>query len=156
MGGPYVPIDKTEEGQYVVNEKTSGAHRRSLYLQQHRTNPLTFLDLFDGVKFNPNCAQRTTSTMSLQSLALLNSEFVRARSRAFAQRLAQEVHADSRLDLAFQLALSRKPTASERQAGEEFFRAQQAQYADRKDGDERSWTDFCQMLLAADSFLYVE
>ncbi len=156
MGGAYVPIDKSEEGQYVVNEKKRGATRRSLYLQQHRTNPVTFLDLFDGVKFNPNCAQRTTSTMSLQSLALLNSEFARARSRAFARRLMAEADVPSRLDRAFALVLSRPPTVAERQAAAEFLQAQQGQYAGQPEADARVWSDFCQMLLAANSFLYLE
>ena len=94
--------------------------------------------------------------MSLQSLALLNSDFSRARGRAFARRLQQAAGAEARVDLAFQLALARHPTDAERQAAAEFVRSQQSQYADKPDRDERVWSDFCQMMLAANSFLYVE
>jgi hypothetical protein len=158
MGGPYVPTEKTEEGQVVVPEKNPGARRRSLYLQQQRTKPLTFLDVFDGVKFNPNCAQRSTSTISLQSLALLNSDFSRARSQALAARLAQEAGAkeESRMTLGFQLALARQPTTSEAQAATAFLEAQRTQYAGKSDSEERVWTDYCQMLFASNAFLYLE
>ena len=58
LGGPFVPKDKTEEGQYVISEAKPGAHRRSIYLQQRRTTPVTFLDVFDSAKMNPNCITR--------------------------------------------------------------------------------------------------
>jgi hypothetical protein len=142
-----------------VNEKTQPAfRRRSLYLQQKRTKPATFLDLFDGVKLNPNCAQRTTSTMSLQSLALLNSDFARARSRSFARWLAADAGpaTEARVALAFQLTLGRPATTAEGAAAEEFLNTQRAHYTGKEAQDENVWTDFCQMLLASNSFLYVE
>ncbi len=157
-GGPYVPTKVTNDSQVIVDESVAGAKRRSLYLQQRRTQPLTLLDVFDGARMNPNCTRRNPSTVSLQSLALLNSDFSRARSHAFAQRLEKECGADSqkRLEQTFLLALGRKPTALERSAAEEFLQSQQTYYADKSDKNERVWTDFCQMVLAGNSFLYVE
>jgi hypothetical protein len=158
MGGPFVPKAKTEEGQYVVNETDSGAHRRSLYLQQRRTTPVTMLDVFDGAKMNPNCVQRGASTVPLQSLALLNSDFVRTRSKAFAKRVLAETGASTsaRVARAFQLAVGRPPSGAEQSAADDFYEAQHRQYEDRADADQSLWTDFCQMLLASNSFLYVE
>jgi hypothetical protein len=157
-GGPYVPKAKTDEGQYVISENDPGSKRRAIYLQQRRTNPVTFLDLFDGAKMNPNCVQRTASTVPLQSLALLNSEFARARSKAFAERLLNEVKEDptQRIDLAFELALSRGPTAAERAAAEEFLKRQGDFYSSSSETNHLVLTDFCQMLFAGNSFLYVE
>ena len=40
---------------------------------------LTLLQLFDAPALVGTCSTRTTSTVPLQSLALLNSDFVRAR-----------------------------------------------------------------------------
>src|SRR5262249_51189231 len=47
-GGPYVPSRRTPEGTVEVAEGTDGAHRRSIYLQQRRTQVVTFLQLFDS------------------------------------------------------------------------------------------------------------
>jgi hypothetical protein len=94
----------------------------------------------------------------LQSLALLNSDFARARSRAFAQRLEREAGADAnrRVTLAFRLAVGREPHDEEHAAGRRFLAAQQPIYAKEKDGERRAWTDLCQMILATNAFLYVE
>ena len=155
MGGPFVEKDKTEEGQYVIAETKPGAHRRSLYLQQRRTTPVTFLDVFDGAKMNPNCVQRTSSTVALQSLALLNSDFVRARAKAFGARIMREASTQpDRLDRAFRLAIGRPPTAEERDAAEEFLRAQAP--ASNGAADAAQWTDFCQMIFASNAFLFVD
>src|SRR5262249_27876853 len=100
-GGPYVPSKRTPEGIVEVPEKTGGAHRRSIYLQQRRTQVVTFLQLFDSPSIVTTCGKRSPSTVPLQSLALLTSELARARARAFAARLAREAGDDAgRLGLA--------------------------------------------------------
>ncbi|PYI80204.1 MAG: hypothetical protein DME26_22030 [Verrucomicrobia bacterium] len=156
LGGPSVPKARTEEGQFIINETQSGAKRRSLYLQQRRTNPVTLLDVFDAVQMNPNCVQRSASTVPLQSLALLNSDFVRTRSNALAHRLIQETGAGGRdrCVLAFQLTLGRPPGDAELAAATEFLESQMAHYPEKT--EEKVWTDFCQMLFASNAFLYVE
>jgi hypothetical protein len=158
LGGPCVPAERTEEGQFVVAEKNAGARRRSLYLQQRRTKPVTMLDLFDGAQMNPNCNRRSTATVPLQSLALLNSDFVRRRSNAFARRILNEAAADpgKGIAAAFELGLGRGPTPEEQGAAEEFLKSQAFQYANNAKVQESVWTDFCQMLLASNAFLYVE
>ncbi len=47
MGGPYVPTRRTPEGIVAVSDQQPGARRRSIYLQQRRTQVDTFLHLFD-------------------------------------------------------------------------------------------------------------
>jgi len=94
----------------------------------------------------------------LQSLALLNSDFARARAGSFARRLEREAGsaADRRITLAFRLACGRPPTGAEAAAARRFLAGQEALYAAAKDGAQRAWTDFCQMILASNAFLYVE
>lgn len=157
-GGPFVPSTRTPEGTVEVAENVMGAHRRSVYLQQRRTQVVTFLSLFDAPSIVTTCGKRTPSTVPLQSLAMLNSEFVRARARSMAHRLATEVgeDADKRLMLAFRLTAGREPLAPERQACEKFLNAQRDVYAKEKDPADRAWADLCQMLLASNAFLYLE
>ena len=158
LGGPYVPVETTAEGQSVVNEKRAGANRRSIYLQQRRTKPAAVLDLFDGARMNPNCAQRSASTVTLQSLTLLNSEFARLRSKAFAERLRKETGLDRSggIARAFQFAAGRKPSSEEQQAAADFLEAQKKHYGGSASAEQSAWTDFCQMLFASNAFLYVE
>ena len=159
MGGPYIPTKSNSDGQVVVDEGNAGARRRSLYLQQRRTQPVTLLQVFDTAQMNPNCTRRNPSTVSLQSLVLLNSDFIRARSRALAQRLDKDCGSDNsqRLERTFLLALGRKPDATERAAAEEFLKdAGSSLTPASRTRSERIWTDFCQMVLAGNAFLYVE
>ncbi|HYH68633.1 MAG TPA: DUF1549 and DUF1553 domain-containing protein [Urbifossiella sp.] len=156
-GGPYVPSRRTPEGTVEVAEKTTGALRRSLYLQQRRTQVVTFLQLFDAPAITTTCGKRTPSTVPLQSLALLNSEFVRARGKSFAARLTREAGDDAaRLALAFRLTAARPPGPDERAACEGFLTKQREAYAGQPDAAARAWADLGQMLLAGNTFLYVE
>jgi hypothetical protein len=157
-GGPYVPSNRTAEGTVEIAENTDGAHKRSMYLQQRRTQVVTFLQLFDAPSIVTTCGKRSPSTVPLQPLLLLNSEFARARSKAFAGRLRREAGDDSaqRLDLAYRLACDRLPLHEERTLCETFLAKQSAVYAKEKDADLRTWADLCQMLFASNAFLYVE
>lgn len=157
-GGPYVASKRTPEGVVEVAENVDGARRRSLYLQQRRTQVDTFLQLFDAPSIVTTCGKRSPSTVPLQSLALLNSDFARSRAKSFAKRLTLEVgdKTDKRLDLAFTLTCNRMPLANERTACEKFLEAQRIVYAKDKGADEKAWCDLCQMLLASNAFLYVE
>ena len=157
-GGPYVPSKRTAEGSVEVAGNTDGAHRRSIYLQQRRTQVVTFLQLFDAPSIVTTCGKRSPSTVPLQSLVLLNSEFARARSKAFVGRLKREAPDDSaqRLDLAFRLTCGRPTLHEERTLCESFLAKQSAVYAKEKDADLRTWADLCQMLFASNAFLYVE
>jgi hypothetical protein len=149
IGGPYVPSRRSEDG-VVIDEKTDGSRRRSIYLQQRRTQVVTFLQLFDAPSIVSTCGKRTPSTVPLQSLALLNSEFARLRAKAFAARIKKDLTA------AFRLTAGRPPTKEEVVACEKFLETQRLAPRKEAANDDRAWTDLCQMLLASNAFLYVE
>ena len=157
-GGPYVPSKRTPEGVVEIEDNANGARRRSVYLQQRRTQVVTFLQLFDAPAIVSTCGKRSPSTVPLQSLALLNSDFARQRGKAFATRLIREAgtESDKRLSLACRLAWGRPGRDDELAACRMFLEKQTAAYAKEKDSDQRVWTDLCQMLLASNAFLYVE
>jgi len=60
------------------------------------------------------------------------------------------------LRFAFELAYSRPPTDKELSAAKSFFKEQTVIYGEQPDAAARVWTDFCQMLLASNAFLYVD
>jgi hypothetical protein len=164
MYGPYVMCNRDDEGAVVVREDQEGARRRSLYLQQRRTQVNSLLELFDAPTIVNNCPVRGTSTVPSQSLALLNSSFVRARAVAFAAAARRSPAAPSgspgtgsaseaRIRRAITVAFGRAPTAAEQAASSQFLAQQTASYSAN---EESAWRDFCQMLLASNAFLYVE
>ncbi len=93
-----------EEGQIVIGIDTtdtagrpSGKYvslngeefRRSVYVQVRRTRPLGMLETFDAPSMmEPNCNERPNTTVSPQSLLLMNNGSMREFAQYFAQRLA--------------------------------------------------------------------
>ncbi len=156
IGGAYTPIQVDSTGQIQIAESAAGAHRRTLYLQQRRTQPVNLLEVFDGPQPNPVCIQRNPSTVVLQSLSLLNSEFARKRAAAMAQRVLTGTSTDtaSRLDAAFELAVGRPPSEPERNASISFLNSRCPDSA--PETVHRAWANFCQMLLAGNAAVYVE
>ena len=120
--------------------------RRSLYLLNKRTVRLPFLANFDQPDTMTSCSARPTSTHALQSLTLLNSEFMQEQSRALAARLRQACgRADARcqIEQAYRLTLARRPTPGERQLADAFLQA----------GPDRL-RDFSLALLNRNEFVY--
>ena len=159
--GPAVPTRQTAIGEVIVEEQSRGAWRRSVYLQQRRSQIPSFLKVFDSPAVATICTTRPSSTVPLQSLALLNSDFALARAEAFARRLLAETDGSTAalIDRAWRLAVGRQPTAHEAALAAEFLEAQRDQYTHPDTGAEaHRWaaTDFCQMLLASSPFLYLE
>lgn len=155
--GPFTPTHQTPVGEVIADEQAPGARRRSIYLQQRRSQTLSFLKLFDAPSVAVICTTRPSSTVPLQSLALLNSDFAVARGEAFADRLLSETDGSPGeiIRRAWRAATGRSPTEKEAALAADFIASQRAQYA----GDEAvRWAvaDFCQMLLASNAFLYLE
>ncbi len=81
-GGPPVEITNPADGLSEAKPEPtpSSPNRRSVYLFARRVYPLKFLEIFDAPIMPVNCTQRLNSATVLQSLAVLNSEFLFAQS----------------------------------------------------------------------------
>ena len=90
------------------------------------------LDVFDKPDSVGSCARRNRSTIAPQALILMNNSFVLMEAKKFAERLRKEAGADpnEQVDLAFQLALGRKPTPKERRQSVAFLRSRRHELAD--------------------------
>ena len=118
---------------WPVTPDTLQHDRRSLYLLNKRTVRLPFLANFDQPDTMTSCSVRQTSTHALQSLSLLNSDFMQAQSRALADRLrglCKTSDTACQVASAFQLTLARKPSAREEQLASEFLGSQPEGLAD--------------------------
>ncbi|MBS0206019.1 MAG: PSD1 domain-containing protein [Planctomycetes bacterium] len=157
MSGHYVATSRTGTGETVVPEDNPGCRRRSLYLQQKRTQIQSLLQVFDAPSIVFNSTRRPRSTMPLQSLSLLNSDFVLARARSLGQRVQREATGDSeRLELLFLLTTGHPPTDAELAASTRFLQNQTAEYKEDADAVSRAWADLSQTLLIGNVSLYLD
>jgi hypothetical protein len=120
--------------------------RRSIYILKRRTNPVPMLQLFDASEGTFSCAQRSTTTVPTQALALWNSQLVRAQSARIALRLRQEA-SDSEaalVDRVFMLLVGRHIDQEENSKATSFLR-QGGKLA-----------DLCQVLLMTNEFWYID
>ena len=153
-GGPPVMLTTPANGLSIVKPgpMPTSVNRRSVYLLARRVYPLRFLELFDSPVVPVNCTKRPQSATVLQSLALLNSQFVVDQAAAMADRVKERASDDlsEQIAWAYRLSLAREPDAEELDTCRQFL-IDQAADAVGKD----SLRDLCQMLLCTNEFLYV-
>ena len=121
--GPPQPVDVMDDGLVVALwVGTSG--RRSIYLEQRRTEIPTMLESFDLPPMGPNCLERPKSTVALQALNLMNDKMVHNLAEFFAERVHKEAGDDpeKQIETAFWIALSRPPQPEEREVSREAFK----------------------------------
>lgn len=158
LDGPYVPTIRNGAAEVLIPEDRPGAFRRSIYLQQRRSQGLSLLNVFDAPMMVVNCTRRPVTTMPLQSLTLLNSEFAVRRGQNFAKRILSDAEKsdEERIRLAFVLATGSPCEDDVAVETQGFINQQQELYAETSDGRLKAWSDFCQLLLASNSCLYLE
>jgi Protein of unknown function (DUF1553)/Protein of unknown function (DUF1549) len=130
--------------------------RRTVYgaVSRHELNSL--LRLFDFPDPNITSGGRTTTTVPLQQLFVLNSEFLVRNARALAARLASGPEKDDagRVRRAFLLLYGRPVTEPELRLGLAYLSAPDQQREQRA-GLTR-WERYAQVLLGDNEFLYVD
>jgi hypothetical protein len=152
-GGPGVitPIDQEltnllyKPSQWKVDRDESEHNRRSVYLIAKRNLRLPMMELFDAPDYQISCPRRESSTHAPQALELTNGPFANRMAAALAERLRKEAGADPvrQVELAYQLATGRIPTAKERAIAFRFLRTAPLQ-------------EFALAVLNLNAFLYVE
>jgi mono/diheme cytochrome c family protein len=167
MGGPPIAMDSSSDGLLTVSDKGSSQTsqwRRSLYVLARRNYPLTLLSMFDFPIIETTCPRRTNSATVLQSLTLMNSEFIMKQADHFAKRVMEQVSqtdpAQKKIEMAFRFALARKPTPTETEFCEAHIKTQGRVYLDQKSSREdaayKALTSLCHMLICSNEFLYVD
>lgn len=163
-GGPPVEITNPADGlsEAKPTPTPTSANRRSVYLFARRVYPLKFLEIFDAPIMPVNCTQRTNSATVLQSLAVLNSEFMFSQSEKLAARISETAgpEIEQRVKLGFQIVFARQPMESELAKSVAFLNEQAQGYVSNETPAEKArqmaLADFCHMLLSSNEFLYVE
>ncbi len=133
--------------QWNVTEDASEHNRRSIYVFARRNLRFPIFDVFDRPAANESCSRRNVSTTAPQALHLLNSGFSFRTAELIAVRIRQKAAAvDQQITAAFQLILSRNPTASE---------LADAQHFVAKSGND-ALTQLCLSFLNCNEFVFVD
>ena len=142
-------LDSKYENNFWEPSSAEEARKRSLYVFQRRSLALPMLQTFDAPVPDSSCDGRRTSITPLQALSLYDGEFVNEESRHFAGRVIEQSGGDveSRIRRAFQLALSRNPSADESKQVQGFFASAES--------EEEALIGLCRVLLNSNEFVYV-
>jgi hypothetical protein len=138
----------------------SNHRRRSIYFFVKRSQLPAMITLFDGPDTLQGMEARATTTIAPQALLLMNNKLVRDCAEGIARRVAPADGRDltAAVQQAYLVALARRPTAEEGKDALAFLKEQQDSYqADRrKDALHLALTDFCQVLLELNEFVYID
>ena len=105
-------------------ELTPDFHRRTVYGHVSRYKLDAYLQLFDFPPPNISAEKRFTTTVPLQRLFLMNSDFVQLEAEALYKRAAAEADNRARIRKLYSLVYGREPKETEVQAGLEYLRTE--------------------------------
>ena len=126
-------------------------HKRTVYQMIRRNGKDAYWELFDAPDRNQSTAARRVSTVPMQALYMMNSEFVRKNAEAFAKRLKGEKSAD-KVRMAFSLAYGRPASEVEVDASVEYL----TKFLDGGKIEETAWVSFCRTLMSSNEFVYLD
>lgn len=145
----------TDRTQYNVR-------RRSLYLPVIRNNLYDVFQLFDATDATVPSGDRPTTTVATQALFWLNSDLVSQASETLAALLLARSGLDdrARLELLYIRAYGRPPSSQEVVRGHaalaEFEQGLRQREPDAGKRRSQAWAWLCQVVLAANEFVYVD
>ena len=163
LGGPPVELDSRPDGLQVPTGQ--GARRRSVYLTARRAWSSTFMGTFDFPNIDTTCTRRAPSATPLQSLTLMNSDFVFENAAAVARRVldsraGRPVSLETIARLAYRSVLAREPSNKEIDLAREHLEKQQELYVRADASTETALAESVEslthMLISSNEFLYVD
>lgn len=172
--GKPVPVMEDDVGQFIIGmENLDGERkpgkavdlkgqesRRSLYVQVRRSRILSMFNTFDAPDMEPNCTQRSVSTVAPQALLFMNNAYVMQQAKIMAERVRKIAgdDLDKQMRTAWELAYGRLMTADENIRSTQFIDEQRQQFKERKHKTPESaaLANFCQAILSSNEFVYVD
>ena len=148
-------LEKTMYGKGTLDQNSP---RRSIYLTVKRSNLIPILQLFDAPDSIQSIGHRDVTTVPPQALALMNSPLTRQLAEKFAKRIyeSSETPTDEVVARAYNLALSRGPTAIELKQMSNFITSQADSYGDEDNSMILAVTDYCQIMLCLNEFVFID
>ena len=125
----------------------------------------TILETFDQPAMNPNCAERSESTIVTQPLHLLNNAMIHHLAGDFARRVERDASDDlaGKVQRAWLLALNEQPTDEDVSGGVKIVEDLSAAWektisesGENESAEKKAFADFCHTLINSAGFLYVD
>ncbi len=99
------------------------ASRRAIYYIVKRSLMVPLMEVLDVCDTSRPAAKRQTTSVAPQALQMFNGDFINRQARHFAERLRRAARGQAaQIELAYRLALARRPSAAERDAMLSFLR----------------------------------
>jgi hypothetical protein len=158
---PFPEIANWTWTQHFPFKAAYESNHRSVYLMTQRLHRHPFLGLFDGPDTNTTTDVRSSSTVPLQALFLMNSKFLRDTAGTFARRTCAEATATpERIRRMEELAYGRPPTQDEI-AGAASYLTQFRNLASSAglnptQADTQAWLSYARVILTANEFFYID
>jgi hypothetical protein len=133
--------------------------RRSIYTQVIRNSRDPLLDVFDFPERFRSVGERHVTTTPTQSLFMMNGDWMAARSRKFAERIARDNPGgeDSRIQAAYRIAFGRPASLAEVERASRFIYEQRQESSGAAEhAADAALVDFCQAILNANEFIYLD
>jgi hypothetical protein len=149
-------LDETIGGPSVRDLNTP---RRTLYITTIRSNRNDYRTLFDAADPTAIVDQRNDSTVAPQALFLMNDPFALAQTKALSERVIKQGTPDDagRIDWLYRRLYSRAPSDKEIEIGLTMLKeAQQPEGGKPPLAKDAAWEAYCQVLVCANEFVYVE
>ncbi len=146
---PAIPLAAVEANSDKTSiwkpSEESEASRRSIYVFVKRGLIVPMFESLDVADTASSCPKRQVTTVAPQALTLFNGDFSNEQARHLAARLKREAgdDAEKQITLAWQLALSRGPTARELSQMKSFLRSEPLE-------------QLCRVILNLNEFVYPE
>jgi len=140
-------LDRSVGGVSIPPEREEANLRRTIYLFQQRSNMPSVMEMFDAPSGIASCSRRSVSTVALQPLFMLNSQFMARRATALAKTVSESASdIDQQINFAFKRTLSREPDA------DELVLARRVMNSESND---QSLMQLCHALLNLNEFVYI-
>jgi mono/diheme cytochrome c family protein len=158
---PFPPMDKWGWTQHNPFKEIYPSNHRSVYLMTQRLQRHPFLALFDSPDTNTTTDVRSTSTVPLQALFMMNDPFMTEQAESFARRLtAESTDPQMRIDFALRLAWGRPARSAEIDKAMKYAEAIEQELIESRVPSERlqleKWTSYARVILSANEFMYVD
>ncbi|MDB6138290.1 MAG: hypothetical protein JWO94_1362 [Verrucomicrobiaceae bacterium] len=141
---PEEALVETKKGSWRVTKDQTEHTRRSIYLFVERKYRIPLMESFDQPDTMTACPERSRSTHVLQTLGLLNNQWLIEQAALVAERLqSSSVGNNDPLAHAYKLICGREPTAKEMLIARQYVA-------------QESLTAYCHVLFNLNRFLYVD
>lgn len=150
-------LDRTQGGP-SVNLNDGNNRRRTLYAVVSRHDLNSTLRLFDFPDPNLTSEKRVVTTVPMQQLFVLNSDFMVRQAKSLVGRLNAEALTEegSRIELAYRTLFQRSPVESEKVLGLSFLAAPLPDGIAADKVKLTAWEQYAQALLGTNEFVFVD